>query len=563
MKPLVYLFVRSLVNGVKRAISSPRRLIGVLFFFGYYWLIFIRPLGNPSRNKSRTSESFDAIKGMGFPEIPIIEGVVFTIFMVFGILLMLTLTSYKVSFKQADIDTMFPTPVNPKIVMGFRLVRDYFLTLIFPLFIAVVSFRPLAELFSSLMTKDPAKAQMLYVMGSLAWVLTALAWVCLGYAMSLFVGRSDETSEKRGKIISWAIGLLVLSTWVYGFVVMKANPSGETFLALTKSPFLRIVYFIPTAATATVMAPISGQTLWGVVGLGSLVALTVGGLYLSFAQSDWLYDQASTKGGGLTNLKEMQRKGDFSGMQAEMARQGKIKRGRLATWASRLTFRRGWALVYKEVLLFLRTQIVGTLILVVTLGFVSVAFLFIESEKSRPIIGALYLGMGGFMLMMMSLGIAQTGFLETLKRVDLIKPLAFRPVVFVFSEVVGKSLVMSVASVMPYLIGLCIKPTWWDLHLSGMIIAPSLVIMIASLGFLISVLFPDFEDPTQRGFRGLIMMLAIAIAALPTFGLMAVSFGMNLMKLPLAILCVPINLGITLLVGSIAANFYADFNPTE
>lgn len=563
MKPLVFLFVRSLVNGVKRAISSPRRLIGVLFFFGYYWLIFIRPIGKPTRNGRKTSESFDAIKRMGFPEIPVLDAAVFGIFMIFGVILLLSLTSYKVAFKQADIDTMFPTPVNPKIVMAFRLVRDYFITLIFPLFIAILSFRPLAELFTSMMVRDPGKSQQLYIMGSLAWVLTALAWVCLGYALSLYVGRSDETSEKRGKVISWSLAGLVIVSVIFIALSIRANPTGEGLLATLQSPILRSIYFIPTAATATVMAPISGQMLWGTVGLATLLGLTGLGFYLSFAQADWLYDQASTRGGGLTSLKEFQRKGDIAGMQAEMARQGKIKKGRLATWASQLTFRRGWALVYKEVLLFLRTQIVGTLIMVVSLGFVSVMFLFIETEKARPIIGALYLGMGGFMLMMMSLGVAQQGFLETLKRVDLIKPLAFRPVVFVFSEVLGKSLVLCFASALPYVIGFFIKPVMWDIHLAGIILGPSLVVMISSLGFLISVLFPDFEDPTQRGFRGLIMMLAMAIAVLPTVGLMALAFGMNLLKSPIALVCVPINLGITLLVGSIAANFYADFNPTE
>ncbi len=563
MKPLVYLFVRSLFNGVKRAVSSPRRLIGVLFFFGYYWLIFIKPIGSPSRNRRKSSESFDAFKSMPFPEIPVIEGAVFGVFLIFGIILLLSLTSYKVAFKQADIDTMFPTPVNPKIVMGFRLVRDYFLTLIFPLFIAVLSFRPMAELFTSLMVKDPARSQQLYVMGSLAWVLTALAWVCLGYAMSLYVGRSDEISEKRGKTITWALASLVIGSVIYFALAIRANPTGEGLLAALQSPVLRTIYFIPTAATATVMAPISGQMLWGILGMGTLLALTGAGFYLSFAQADWLYDQASTRGGGLTSLKELQRKGDFSGMQAEMARQGKIKKGRLATWASRLTFRRGWALDYKEVLLFLRTQIVATLIMVLSLGFVSVMFLFIETEKARPIIGALYLGMGGFMLMIMSLGVAQTGFLETLKRVDLIKPLAFKPVVFVFSEVIGKSLVMCLASTLPYIVGFFIKPAMWDIHLAGIIAGPSLVIMIAALGFLISVLFPDFEDPTQRGFRGLIMMLAMAIAVLPTVGLLASAFVMNWYKSLLALICVPVNIGIALLVGSIAANFYADFNPTE
>ena len=52
MRPLVFLTVRSFVNGVKRALTSGKRLVGLLFFAGYYfWLVF-RPIGRPPPTNS-------------------------------------------------------------------------------------------------------------------------------------------------------------------------------------------------------------------------------------------------------------------------------------------------------------------------------------------------------------------------------------------------------------------------------------------------------------------------------------------------------------------------------
>ena len=43
MRALLYLFTRSIVNGIKRAFSSPKRLISVLVGLGYYVGLVPRP----------------------------------------------------------------------------------------------------------------------------------------------------------------------------------------------------------------------------------------------------------------------------------------------------------------------------------------------------------------------------------------------------------------------------------------------------------------------------------------------------------------------------------------
>ncbi|RYG29528.1 hypothetical protein EON81_26520, partial [bacterium] len=66
-RPLVFLFVRSFTNGIKRALSSPKRLIGVIFFLGYYWFLFMRPLSSMGSSGRRRAALETAGRGLKFP----------------------------------------------------------------------------------------------------------------------------------------------------------------------------------------------------------------------------------------------------------------------------------------------------------------------------------------------------------------------------------------------------------------------------------------------------------------------------------------------------------------
>ena len=58
-------------------------------------------------------------------------------------------------------------------------------------------------------------------------------------------------------------------------------------------------------------------------------------------------------------------------------------------------------------------------------------------------------------------------------------------------------------------------PQIWGFASAHAIYGPTLAIMLSSAVLVVTLLFPDIKDPTQRGFRGLMQLLGIAVATAP------------------------------------------------
>jgi hypothetical protein len=80
---------------------------------------------------------------------------------------------------------------------------------------------------------------------------------------------------------------------------------------------------------------------------------------------------------------------------------------------------------------------------------------------------------------------------------------------------------------------------------------------------LVTVLFPDIDDATQRNFRGLMTMLGCVIAASPMLATVGVLNYYGINGLIIAIPAVALNVGVAVGVSAIAGGLYAGFNPSE
>lgn len=558
VRVLWYLWFRQIVNGIKRAVSSPRRLISVLIFFGYYVGFAFRPW-------DRGSDGIDRLVTKGFHLDPnLVEMFVFLGFTLVSIFFALAVFGLKNSFKPADVDVLFPTPISSKVVMFFRLFRDYLVTLFLPLLIAAFTLRPAVSLFKSVKSNDPVSLNYIVQGGILAWVLLALAWISISYAIGFFVAKNEKSS--RAIINGISILLLAVIIVVIGYLgeQMQVSPSMATLEQASSAPWLRAIMVIPSAATAIVMAGFKGSALYLIGGIGVLLAFIVGSLTYSANLSGWMYDQAATKGFQGQAMKDFQRKNDFASIAAEKARQGKMGKGRLAKKVANWNFRGGWTLIYKEMLIQARIGFwVNFVFLIMSGGFGLLFLLIPESSRVQNIGPYLYLGMTGFMAVNMSSIQTLTGFVETLKRVEVMKPLPLTSAQIAFFETTAKALVAMFMSFMPFVFGFIYKPSLWQFHVAGMIAAPSLSLALVSAIFLIVVLFPDFDDPTQRTFRGIMQLIALVVIMVPT-GLIFVGL-MTLGVSPLvpALISLIINIVLTALLTSVTGRFYADFNPSE
>jgi hypothetical protein len=238
-------------------------------------------------------------------------------------------------------------------------------------------------------------------------------------------------------------------------------------------------------------------------------------------------------------------------------------RPRRSGWFQRLKTRGFGALLWKDALIQWRS-VRGMVAVFMFAGLTLVAMPYFAGVRSKQDnIGYLVLLMEGFVAFMVATMTSQTGFTELLRRVDLQKPLPFGPQKIVLSEVLAKAMPAMIVPIICSLVGAALFPSAWRDVLAGAIFFPSLAAVICSLVCVIVLLFPEIDDVSQRGFRGLMMLLGLLIVGTPgvlTFvGIAALTHGTVFGALPGAIINLLVCFGLTLIGGSL----YASFNPSE
>jgi len=181
--------------------------------------------------------------------------------------------------------------------------------------------------------------------------------------------------------------------------------------------------------------------------------------------------------------------------------------------------------------------------------------------------GYVFLIMQCMIVFIGSMSMSQSGFIELLRRVDLEKPLPFSPTVISFSEVAAKSIPSILSLWVAAAVCVIVQPALWPFCLASLVGLPFLAVLCCSIVFLVTLIFPDLDDPTLRGFRGLMILLGMGIAFVPVVAVAAgiMFFGRTMTLAPLlaAIVGAALAIGISVVVCFIAGNLYAQFNPSE
>ncbi len=112
-------------------------------------------------------------------------------------------------------------------------------------------------------------------------------------------------------------------------------------------------------------------------------------------------------------------------------------------------------------------------------------------------------------------------------------------------------------------VSVAIRPELWVFGIASLIGAPCLAVVVVSPIFLITVLFPDFDDPTQRGFRQMMLLLGVAAFAGPGIVLYLGGLYFELSPLLITLVVGIVDLAISLLCCMLAGNIYAGYNPSE
>ncbi|HTQ09103.1 MAG TPA: putative ABC exporter domain-containing protein, partial [Fimbriimonadaceae bacterium] len=490
MRPLLFLTFHSLWNNLKRGLTSPKRLVTTSLVVAYYFWIFMRPLVGASVRIG------GPIPGQGvtqFPPVRTIGAFVFIGFAVYSLFMTLGMFGIRSAFKAADVDVLFPTPVSPRLVLIFRIARDYLATLLVPLFLMLVVWRPIDFHYVFSKVPHPESAGYVVLALSASFILLTAAWVAMSFAVTLYVNRNDRFSDTRKRIVGW--GIAAPSLGVVAYAVLEAFKFGSLgdFVRFAQQPWLHVFFFTATPASMMVMGPLEGSSGAVLVGAGALVLLAGAAVYLALAQSQWMYDQAAVRGYGAESMRQLQHKGDFMGIVAESARRGKSK-ARRPGWFQSLRLHGYAGLIWKDVLIQWRS-VRGMVTLFLLMGVLFILMPFMAGLRdSDGFVGYIVLAMEGFVAFIVAIMTAQSGFTELLKRVDLQKPLPFGPQGIVTSEIVAKALPASIIALLSSLLALALFPATWPAVLAGAIFFPSFVSVICAVVCVIVLLFPEIDD---------------------------------------------------------------------
>jgi hypothetical protein len=494
----------------------------------------------------------------------IMDALVFGGFAFISFFMMLGSLSTRNQFRPADVDVLFPTPVEPRLVLIFRIFRDYLLTLFTPLLFIVIGYRPASAGLKSLknISENPDAIAQMIRLSTGVWLLVALCWVCITYSASLFVNRSDLASDRNRAILAWSLGLLAIGVSSYVAVQFTHVHRWEDAVAIAESPILRTVFFTATLATWTVHGIVQSDPLPLAAGMIGLLGIIFGSIKLAASQAGWMYDQAAAKGFDNANARKLQQQGDTIGLITEQARRGKIKAGR-SRWLARITVKGAPALLWKEAIVMLRsTWFLVLLFSVITIAITFVPLLAVDrgEDPMPPFVYLIFQGLGTFVS---ASALSQAGFIEMLRRVDVLKPLPFSFSTSIMFEVASKALPAILNSWLCMILALIIKPSLWQEALASAVAVPMVALLICGTTCLMTILFPDFEDHTQRGFRGLMNFVGIALVCLPTAVVFGTLLAFQVSPIISALISTALNIGIAAIIFPLTGNQYAQFNPSE
>lgn len=495
-----------------------------------------------------------------------VETVVFGLFALASLLLLGGVGAFAIRFRKADIDVLFPTPISVKWIIYFRFIRDSLATTILPIFFLIFVPKTSQMSFKNLVDTPNGEANLgqVFRMAYLSWFLISLGFTAVNFAAGFYLNRAEVKSERVKKLYGRSVlvfGILMIGGVAYNLYI---NPSFEMAKSMAHSWFWKLMFLPATLCTNLTMAPLTGNWMPAIITLLVIGGMIGIGLHLAIKQQTWVYDiasmSASTSG---TEILELQRQGDISAVWAAKARSGQIKSKRWNWWYER-KWSKEWAVVWREGILFRRIGIMQVALILTIYTVFTIALTLGAARLSRAtsIVDFMYV-FSVSQLTLMNGMVSGNGFTELLRRADLVKPLPFSSARLILFEVLAKVLIGILGVVLYSLFFVIFQPSKWLFFPVGVVASLGAMVFITSTYCIVNILFPDRTDPTQRGFLGLIQMLAMLVTIGP---LVAIYLGSYFWQhsIPIALLstCV-ISFPLGALAAHIAGQQYANFNPTD
>ena len=557
MRPLLFLTFSQMRNSIMRSLTSVRRLIALLAAAAYYYWFVARML-------LRRDVDLPPMPSVQYP-VDVASAVVFGIAILVSLVFLSLVGVQRSGFRPADVDMLFPTPISPRAVVMFRIIRENFVALIYPLIFVLLGGAAFASLAKAWLREVPNREALTWLpyTAALSWLLVQTVWLAAGHAFSL--GTANDRASvwvKRTPAILAVIAMAALLFYAREVVVVHGW-SGQAFVEAGTSGPLRYLCFPATAAAEVALMPLTGNYVGAALSLlGYVLALAIV-LHLALRYSGALYEQAALAVAASQPTETAARTGDFMQYYSNLARQGKLKAGRFR-WLRGLRWQGPKAVVWRDVVVSLRVTGGWYALGLVGLAVYAAFLLYIAATTPGRSLAEAQFMFAAMIAFIATWTSSRAGFIDLLRKVDANKALPFSMVHSLFAQSLVRNVSACLWAWLLCAVAVMIDPAVSVAAIAFAIAMPPVAYIVSSSVLVHLLLFPDVEDSSQRMIRELLTMLTMAVAVLPgvavAIGLLALLDGHVLVA---AVVASAVNAGVAALLLLLAAELYAGFNPSE
>jgi hypothetical protein len=167
-----------------------------------------------------------------------------------------------------------------------------------------------------------------------------------------------------------------------------------------------------------------------------------------------------------------------------------------------------------------------------------------------------------FFALSFSMSFAQAGFMDTLRKVDIQKPLPISNAAICGAEILGKAIMPIFLGVAACVVSVAMGLLTWEYLLAAIFAIPVASFAVGSMQFLAMLVFPDLQDPTQMGIRGIMQLLGVAIAIAPGL-LTALAVGYFSSILPALLAGSIVEIGVCAVLVAVVSPMYSAYSTSD
>ncbi len=558
MQALCYLTVRLWINGVRRAVQHPARLVLLVMFLALFGLPMLMSIGTSIGMREQPALP----PGMVLPDDELLAlGMVVHVVMFWMVLGSSHHTVPIISL--SDVHFLFPSPLRRLRLLLFLLVTRGALSSVLTLLVLVVM---LVGMGNQLIALTISGVKQWHPVVSLAYpALYLLAYLSLLIWKVLFLVHEarDERFRLRLRVISWS--LVAVLAAVLGWQAYRARLAGEDMLEaivwqVLYAPGLAVVLLPIRALPEAMFAFYMGWTPFVTAGFAVWGLALVAGLRGMVVHQQWLYE-AGVRMATFAAQYQQQRTNPLLWVQSSLTRSGTPSE-RTARFFERWTPEGVWAIFWLNTILLMR---MGSYLF----GGVAIVFAFMIL---MTILSASSFGASSAIVMMtvfqytgllMSITFLQIWFSGAVKRSEAHKALPFPARCVVLMESLPVAIVLSVVLTLYYLVCLILSPQSVGVLTGHWAVSVSLSLPMCLVFLGMYLLNPDPGDYTQRVLTNMLMIPALLLVALPSAIVLLGGLALGLPFWAGSMVAVLVNAGIAWFLVCVAGGRYAVLNPAD